>query len=112
MKRFVLATIVLLCASAIGFAQQDPTDSPATKEDVRKYLEVMHSREMMSKMIDAMTKPMHQLMHEQYEKDKDKLPADFETRMDKLMDDTMKSFPWDEILDSMVPVYQKHFTKG
>jgi hypothetical protein len=112
MKRFVLATIVLLCASAICFARQDPTDSPATKEDVRKYLEVMHSREMMSKMIDAMTKPMHQLMHEQYEKDKDKLPADFETRMDKLMDDTMKSFPWDEILDSMVPVYQKHFTKG
>lgn len=72
----------------------------------------MHSREMMSKMIDAMTKPMHQMIHEQYEKDKDKLPADFETRMNKLMDDTMKSFPWDEILDSMVPVYQKHFTKG
>jgi hypothetical protein len=111
-KRFVLATIVLLCTSAIGFAQQDPADSAATKEDVQKYFEVMHSREMMSKMLDAMTKPMHQMMHEQYEKDKDKLPADFETRMNKLMDDTMKSFPWDEMLDSMVPVYQKHFTKG
>jgi hypothetical protein len=112
MKRFVLATIVLLCSSAVSFAQQDPADSPATKEDVQRYLEVMHSREMMSKIIEAMTKPMHQMMHEQYEKDKDKLPADFETRMNKLMDDTMKSFPWDEMLDSMVPVYQKHFTKG
>lgn len=112
MKRFVLATIVLLCTSAIGFAQQDPADSPATKEDVQKYLEVMHSREMMSKMIDAMTKPVHQMMHEQYEKNKDKLPADFEARMDKVFDDYMKSFPWDEILDSMVPIYQKHLTKG
>jgi hypothetical protein len=111
-KRFALATIVLLCAASIGFAQQDPADSPATKEDVQKYLEIMHSREMMTKMVDAMAKPMHQMMHDQYEKDKDKLPADFEARMNKVMDDSLKSFPWDEILQSMVPVYQKHFTKG
>jgi len=111
-KRFALATIVLLCAASIGFAQQDPADSPATKEDVQKYLEIMHSREMMTKMVDAMAKPMHQMMHDQYEKDKDKLPADFEARMNKVMDDYLKSFPWDEILQSMVPVYQKHFTKG
>ena len=24
----------------------------------------------------------------------------------------MKNFPWDEVLQAMVPVYQKHFTKG
>jgi len=111
-KRFVLATIVLLCTSAIGFAQQDPADSPATKEDVQKYLEVMHSREMMSKMMDAMMKPMHQMMHERYEKDKDKLPTDFEARMNKELDDYVKSFPWDEMLQAMVPVYQKHFLFG
>jgi len=112
MKRFALGTVVLLCASAIAFAQQSPADSPATKEDVQRYLEVMHSREMMSKMLDAMTKPMHQMMHEQYERDKDKLPPDFEARTNKLIDDYLKQFPWDEILQSMVPVYQKHFTKG
>jgi hypothetical protein len=111
-KRFVLAAIVLLCTSAIGFAQQDPADSPATKEDVQKYLELMHSREMMAKMVEAMTKPMQQMIHERYEKDKDKLPADFETRMNKVMDDYLKGFPWDEVLQSMVPVYQKHFTKS
>jgi hypothetical protein len=32
--------------------------------------------------------------------------------MNKRMDDMLKSFPWDEMLDAMVPVYQKHFTKG
>lgn len=67
---------------------------------------------MMAKMVDAMAKPMHQMMHDQYEKDKDKLSADFEARMNKVLDDYLKSFPWDEILQSMVPVYQKHFTKG
>src|ERR1700676_1921932 len=112
MKRFVLATVVLLCASSIGFARQDAADSPATKEDVQRYLEVMQSREMMTRMIDAMMKPMHQMMHEQYEKDKDKLPADFEARRKKSLEIYLKKFPWDEIVQAMVPVYQKHLTKG
>jgi hypothetical protein len=112
MKRFVLLTIVVLCTSSIGFAQQDPADSPATKEDIQRYLEVTQSREMMSKMIDAMMKPMHQIIREQYERDKDRLPADFEARSNKVMDDYLKKFPWDEIVQAMVPVYQKHLTKG
>jgi uncharacterized protein len=111
MKRFALLTIVLLSGSSIGFAQ-DPADSPATKEDIQRYLEVTQSREMMSKMIDAMMKPMHQMIHEQYEKDKDKLPADFEARLTKVTDDYLQKFPWDEIVQAMVPVYQKHLTKG
>lgn len=112
MKRFVVAMIVLLFSSSIGFAQQDLTDSAATKEDVQRYLEAMHARDMMRKMIDAMTTPMHQMLHEQFEKDKDKLPVDFEARMNKQIDDYLQNFPWDDILQSMVPVYQKHFTKG
>ena len=111
MKRFLLAMVVILCASSASFAQQSSADSPATKEDIQRYLEVTHSREMMAKMIDAMVKPMHQMMHDQYEKDKDKLPADFEARTNKVLDDYMKNFPWDDVLQSMIPVYQKHFTK-
>jgi len=99
----------------VGFAQQAAqtgSDAPATKEDIQKYLEVMHSREMMAKMVDAMSAPMHKMFHDQFLKDKDKLPPDFEERMTRMMDDTMKSFPWDQMLDSMIPVYQKHLTKS
>jgi hypothetical protein len=112
MKRILLVVALCLSTAVMGFAQQTSSDAPASKEDVQKYLEVMHSREMITQMLDAMSKPMHQMIHEQYLKDKDKLPADFETHMNKMMDDTLKSFPWDEILESMVPVYQKHLTKG
>jgi uncharacterized protein len=112
MKRLLLTLAVCLAFVKAGAAQQSPADAPATREDVQKYLEVMHSREMMAQMVVAMSKPMHQMIHDQYVKDKDKLPADFEARMNKMMDDTMKAFPWDEMLQSMVPVYQKHFTKG
>jgi uncharacterized protein len=112
MKRFFLALSACMVFALSAVAQQSPADAPASKEDVQKYLEVMHAREMMAQTVEAMSKPMHQMIHDQYMKDKDKLPADFESRMNKMMDDTMKGFPWDEMLQAMVPVYQKHFTKG
>lgn len=115
MRRILMTVALCLCAPLLGFAQQatqSTSDAPATKEDIQKYLEVMHSREMMAKMVDAMSAPMHKMLHEQFLKDRDKLPPDFEDRMTRMTDDWMKSFPWDEMLDSMVPVYQKHLTKG
>jgi hypothetical protein len=112
MTRTLLAAIFCLATSFAGVAQQAASEAPATKEDIQKYLEVMHSREMLSQMVDAMAKPMHQMIHEQYLKDKDKLPADFEARANKIMDESMKAYPWEEMLQAMVPVYQKHLTKG
>jgi len=137
MKRF-LAFVLLFAAVAIsGRAQQTAApqnaaqqadaqaggthqtsaakadaDSPATKEDVEAYLAAVHSKEMAVNMMAAMTKPMHQMIREQYLKNKDKLPPDFEARMNKRMDDMMKNMPFDEMMDAMVPSYQKHFTKG
>jgi uncharacterized protein len=32
--------------------------------------------------------------------------------MNKRLDEYFKDLPWDDILNSMVPVYQKHLTKG
>jgi uncharacterized protein len=112
MKRILLAFTACLVFALAGVAQQSAADTPATKEDVQRYLDVMHSHEMMTKMMDAMSKPMHQMMHEQYLKDKDKLPADFEERVNKVMDDYMKNLPIEEMLQAMIPAYQKHFSKG
>lgn len=112
MTRTLLAAIFCLATSFAGVAQQAASDASATKEDIQKFLEVMHSRETLAQMVDAMATPMHQMIHEQYLKDKDKLPADFEARMNKMMDELMKAYPWEEMLQAMVPVYQKHLTKG
>lgn len=72
----------------------------------------MHLHDMMLQMIDAMAKPMHQMVHDQCVKDKDKLPDDFEAQMNKMMDDMLKDMPWDEMIQAMAPAYQKHMTKG
>src|SRR5271157_3230402 len=93
-------------------AQASGPDSPATKEDVEAYFQVMHSLEMMTKMMDAMSTPIHQMVHQEYLRNKEKLPADFEARQDKEIDDLMKNMPFDEIYQAMIPSYQKHLTKG
>jgi hypothetical protein len=72
----------------------------------------MHSRDLINKMMEAMLKPMHQMMHDQYMKDKDKLPADFETRMNRIIDDMLREMPWEEIIQAEMPAFQKHLTKG
>lgn len=94
-----------------GTAQSEP-DAPATKADVEAYLEVTHTKELSAKMMEAMLKPMHQMMHETYLKNKDKLPPDFEAHMDQQMDDMFKGMPFDEMIDAMIPSYQKHFTRS
>jgi hypothetical protein len=112
MKRFLLTTSLFLVFPMLGAAQQSAADTPATKEDVEKYLEVTHARAMMKQIMDVMTKQVHQMVHEQISKDLDKLPPDFESRMNKMTDDMVKTLPVDEMLDAMIPVYQKHWTKG
>jgi len=112
MRRFLIAVLLCVVVASTCFAQGDDLNAPATKEDVTKYMEVAHSQKLVRDMLAAMVKPMHQMIHEQYLKDKDRLPADFEDRMNKMVDDMFSQMPVDQMLDSMVPVYQKHFTKG
>ena len=112
MKHFLITVVVCLVCSAGSVAQQVGDDSPASKEDVDRYFQVMHSHDMMQQMVQAMTKPMHQMIHEQFMKDRDKLPPDFEARMNKTMDEMLKEMPFDEMMQAMAPAYQKHFTKG
>jgi len=110
-KRSALVFAACLLFAFPSFAQQSAADAPASKEDIQRYLDTMHSRDMVKSMFDSMTKTMHQMVHQQVEKEPG-LGADFESRMNKMTDEMMRNFPIDELLDVMKPVYQKHLTKG
>jgi hypothetical protein len=111
MKRSALLVVASLILASVTFAQQNPADAPASKADIEKYLDVMHTRDMMKTMMDAISKQMHQLVKEELKKRPDASPEQ-EARATKMADDMLKNFPIDEIIDAMIPVYEKHFTKG
>ncbi len=112
MKSFALALISVLVLTCSLPAQQKTADVPATREDVQRYLDAMHSRQMIRQMLDGMSEPMHKMAHDQCEQNKQTAPPDCEARLTKLMDGMFKDVPIDEMLDAMIPAYQKHFTKA
>jgi hypothetical protein len=71
----------------------------------------MHTRDNMKAVMQVMTKQMHKIVYDELQKQTN-LPPDAEERMNKFTDDMLKAMPYDELIDAMVPVYQKHFTKG
>jgi hypothetical protein len=111
MKRCAFAVLACLLFASLSFAQQSTSVAPASKEDVEKLLDAMHARDLMKSTMEAMTKQMHQITHAQLEKQPN-LPPDFEARMDKMLDDMVKDLPVDELIQAMIPSYQKHLTKG
>ena len=112
MKRLVPVVAVVFFLSWSCFAQTSSDDSPATKADVERYLQITGSHDMMKKYLAAMAQSMHQMFHEQYLKHKDNLPADYESKITSMMDDMFQNMPMDEMMQAMVPAYQKHLTKG
>jgi len=113
MTRRILVLLTFYFALALSLnAQQMGNDAPASKEDIERYLDAIHSHDMMKQIMQAMSKPMHDMVHQQFIKDQDKLPADFEARMTRVVDDMFNNMPFDDMMQAMVPVYQKHFTHG
>jgi hypothetical protein len=112
MKRILLVIGMALAFSWTCVAQTNADDSPATKADVERYFQIVKSHDMMKKMMAAMTQSMHQMMHEQYLKHRNELPPDYESKMTAMMDDMFANMPMDEMMQAMVPAYQKHLTKG
>jgi len=109
MKRLLIAVCCIVLSLPL-FAQS--AAEPASREDVVLLLRTMQSHDMMQRTMEAITKQMHQMYHELYMKDKDKLPPDFESRISKMMDEMMLNMPFDDMMQAMIPVYQKHFTRN
>jgi hypothetical protein len=112
MKRLVLAVCVVFFLSWSGFAQTSSDDSPATKAEVERHFQVVKSHDMMKKLMASMSQSLRQITLEQYLKHKDELPADYESKMTTDMDSMFENMPMDEMMQAMVPAFQKHLTKG
>lgn len=111
MKRPALVLLACLLFAFISFAQQSDAGAPASKADIERYLDTMHARDMTKNMMATMATQTQKMIHDLVAKQAN-LPPDFEARMDKTMNDYWKDLPVDDIIDAMIPVYQKHLTKG
>ena len=110
MRIFLLATLCL-ALTAPGVAQTADSD-PATRDDIILYLRTMRSHDMFKKMMEVQSQSMQTLMRDQVLQDRGTLPPNFGERMKKAMADLIQGMPVDDIMQAMIPAYQKHFTRS
>jgi uncharacterized protein len=113
MKHCTSLAVILFVVSA-AFAQQ-PTassgDAPATKEDIQRLFEVMQIHQQMRQVMDAMMKQQSAMIRETLKQRYPQTSAERIERADRMIQDTMKDMPMDAILDDIIPIYQRHFSK-
>lgn len=109
-KRCCIVVVVLMLGGIGSFAQT--SDAPATREDILKLFDTMKIHEQMRLIMESVLKQQRAMIHEALKK-RDPNVSDEELKhLDQFMTDVMKDTPINELLDDMIPVYQKHLTKA
>jgi hypothetical protein len=112
MKQLNLSLAVLLLAVCAAFPQQSlPGDTPASKEDIQHLFEVMQIHQQMRQVMDAMTKQQSAMIDETLKKRYPQTSAEKIARANRMIQETLKDMPMDAMLDDMIPIYQRHFSK-
>ena len=104
----------LLALSLCAGAQTTVSIAPdaASKEDVKKLFDVMASHEQMDQMMRQVFAQMRSLDRERMKKQRPDITEAELARIDSASEDLIKKLPVDEMLNDMVPIYQRHFTKS
>jgi uncharacterized protein len=114
-RRFLFVTLfpmLLLVAVAQDSTPSAADAAPAAKEDIQKLFEVMQIHQQMRLVMDSVMKQQSVMMHDTLKKRYPQVSAEKIARADRMMQETMKDMPMDAMLDDMIPIYQRHFSKG
>ena len=113
MKRYLaIFVFVLLLAAAASAQAPSLPEQPCTREDVVRLFDVMQIRQQMELVTKQMLQQMRGMGREEM---KDRNPAVTPQQLakaDVLTDKIMKSMSISDMLDDMIPVYQKHLSKS
>ena len=97
-----------ICVSAQAAGNSEAPD----KADVTKFLDLMHAREQMQQALSGMATQMKSGAEQGFkQKVPDATPEQL-AKVDKMLDTMFSSLPMDEMIDAIVPIYQKHLTKA
>jgi hypothetical protein len=109
--RIFVVAIVFLATTLFAQQPQPSPDTPAAKEDIQHLFEVMQIHQQMRQVMDAMMKQQSAMMHETLKRRYPQTSAEKIARADRLISEATKDMPMDAMLDDMIPIYQRHFSK-
>ena len=107
---FVLSFILALPATTAAQTPQS-TDTP-DRADVLKFLEMMHVRAQMQQTLQGFTKQMREGAEAAFKQKVPNATPEQLAKLNRIFDGMFDPLPLDEMVDAIVPIYQKHLTKS
>ncbi len=115
-QRVAVMGIIFLSLVSFGWAQSAPdaaaNPEPPTREEVLKFLDLMHSRQQMTLVINGMAAQFKSGAEEGFKKKVPNATPEQLAKVDALFGEIFKALPIDEMIEAIVPIYQKHLTKA
>jgi hypothetical protein len=110
--RTIPAAVFMCLFSFVGLIQaQDTAVAAPSKEEVLKFIEVLHIRPQLNQYFAGVAQQAKLGAEEGFKhKVADATPAQL-AEVDKFAEGLFKDMPVDEMIDAMVPIYQKHLSK-
>jgi hypothetical protein len=113
MKRVIALLCLALGLVTILGAQENPQANVApSKEDVLRFFALMHLNERMHQLMDGMKAGMKTGAEAALKAKIANPPVTLMQKVDAIADGVFGDMPFDEMLDAMVPIYQKHLSKS
>ena len=112
MKKLQFAVVVVLLSSLLGSAQQAVDTEKPTTEQVRQFLDIMQIKPLMFQIVEGMKAAQKKGAEETFKHLVPNARPDQLERVYSLTDETFRDFPIDEMIDAIIPIYQRHFTRA
>lgn len=110
MKRITLLLVILsFCGSA--FAQQPASDQP-TRDELMKMFDVLRVRQQTENVMQTVLGQMKDQLHDDIQKRYPNLAPEASAKLEASINDAVHLYPVNEMLDDLIPVYQKHLAKS
>ena len=94
-----------------AFAQQPAADQPS-REELMKMFEVLRVRQQTENVMNTVLAQMKQQLEGDIQKRYPNLTPEARAKLENSIRDAVNLYPVNEMLDDLIPVYQKHLAKS
>lgn len=110
MKCGAILLVVLSLLSTVSFAQQPAGDQPS-RDELMKMFDVLRVRQQTANVMETVLAQMKQQLEGDIQKRYPNLSPEAQAKLEGSISDAVNLYPVNEMLDDLIPVYQKHLTR-
>jgi hypothetical protein len=113
-KKYFLAAVCLCLTTIFTAAAQESgaPDAPPSKTEVVRFMDLMQMKVRLAQMFDGMKAQARLGAEQGFRKKVPNATPEQLKKVDAVTDEMFSGLPIDDMIDAMVPIYQKHLTKS